>query len=110
MVEGINGNLDKGKDLKDALISSGIRRFRPIILTTLTTSAGLFPMILERSMQAQFLIPMAVSLVFGVIFATGLTLIIIPCLYNILNDFRRIFYWHLTGVWSSREFVEPRFK
>ena len=70
---------------------SGTRRFRPILLTTLTTFFGLTPMILETSLQAQFLIPMAVSLAFGVLFATVITLILVPSLYMILQDVRGLF-------------------
>jgi multidrug efflux pump subunit AcrB len=65
-------------------------RFRAILLTSLTTFAGLMPMILEKSLQAQFLIPMAVSLGFGVLFATGITLLLIPCGYMILDDIHRL--------------------
>jgi multidrug efflux pump subunit AcrB len=65
-----------------------MRRFRPILLTSLTTFFGLSPMILEKSMQAQFLIPMAISLGFGILFATGITLLLIPSLYLILEDLR----------------------
>jgi len=70
----------------EAIIRAGTLRFRAILLTSLTTFAGLMPMILERSLQAKFLIPMAVSLGYGVLFATVITLIIIPCLYLILED------------------------
>ncbi len=74
-----------------ALIDSGSRRFRPILLTSLTTFFGLSPMILETSVQAQFLIPMAISLGFGILFATGITLLLIPALYLILEDVRSLF-------------------
>ena len=70
---------------------SAQRRFRPIILTTLTTFFGLMPMILEKSLQARFLVPMAISLGFGVMFATTITLLIIPSLYMILEDVKAIF-------------------
>jgi Cu/Ag efflux pump CusA len=63
-----------------------MRRFRPILLTSLTTFFGLTPMIFETSVQAQFLIPMAISLGFGILFATGITLLLIPSLYMILED------------------------
>lgn len=63
-----------------------MRRFRPIALTTLTTFGGLTPMILETSRQAANLIPMAISLGFGIVFATSIILIIVPCLYLILED------------------------
>ncbi len=70
----------------DAVIKAGCLRFRPILLTSLTTFAGLSPMLLERSVQAQFLIPMAISLGFGVLFGTFVTLLLIPCGYMILDD------------------------
>ncbi len=70
----------------DSVVTAGGLRFRAIILTSLTTFAGLTPMIIERSLQAKFLIPMAVSLGFGVLFATGITLLLIPCGYMILED------------------------
>jgi multidrug efflux pump subunit AcrB len=68
-------------------MSAGQRRFRPILLTSLTTFFGLSPMILETSVQARFLIPMAISLGFGILFATGITLLLIPSLYMVLEDF-----------------------
>lgn len=70
----------------DAIHEAGIRRFRPIILTTLTTFGGLTPIILETSSQAYQLIPMAISLGFGIVFATAIILVIVPCLYMILDD------------------------
>ena len=69
-------------------MAAGQRRFRPILLTSLTTFFGLMPMILETSVQAQFLIPMAISLAFGIMFATGITLLL-PCLSLVLEDVRR---------------------
>ncbi len=80
-----------GEELLPTLMQAGQRRFRPILLTSLTTFGGLMPMILETSVQAQFLIPMAISLAFGILFATGITLLLIPALYMILEDFRRLF-------------------
>jgi multidrug efflux pump subunit AcrB len=70
----------------DAIKQAGVRRFRPIILTTLTTFGGLTPIILETSNQANHLIPMAISLGFGIVFATGLILLLVPCLYLIFED------------------------
>jgi multidrug efflux pump subunit AcrB len=70
----------------DAIHQAGIRRFRPIILTTFTTFGGLAPIIFETSMQARFLIPMAISLGFGILFATSITLILVPCLYLMIDD------------------------
>ena len=74
----------------DAIHEAGIRRFRPIILTTLTTFGGLTPIILETSSQAYQLIPMAISLGFGIVFATSIILLIVPCLYMILDDVVKI--------------------
>lgn len=70
----------------DAIHEAGLRRFRPIMLTTLTTFGGLTPIILETSSQAQYLIPMAISLGFGIVFATSIILVLVPCLYLILED------------------------
>jgi multidrug efflux pump subunit AcrB len=66
-----------------------VRRFRPVMLTTLTTFGGLAPMIFETSRQARFMIPMAISLGYGILFATTITLILVPSLYMIIEDFRR---------------------
>lgn len=73
---------------RDAVVYAATRRFRPILLTTLTTFGGLAPMILETSRQARFLIPMAISLGFGVVFATVITLCLVPCFYMALEDVR----------------------
>ena len=73
-----------------AIHQAGLRRFRPIILTTLTTFGGLTPIILETSRQAYYLIPMAISLGFGIIFATAIILVIVPCLYMVLEDIRSL--------------------
>ena len=88
----------KGTGLYKAVLETGRARFRPILLTTLTTFFGLAPMILETSRQARFMIPMAISLGFGILFATGITLLLVPCLYCILEDAKaslaRIFGGH----------------
>jgi multidrug efflux pump subunit AcrB len=70
----------------DAISQAGLRRFRPILLTTLTTFDGLMPLIFEDSLQAQYIIPMAISLGFGILFATAIILVLVPCLYLILDD------------------------
>ena len=75
----------------EAISIAGIRRFRPIMLTTLTTFGGLMPLIFEQSLQAQYIIPMAISLGFGILFATGIILVLVPCLYMILEDTRELF-------------------
>ena len=72
----------------DAIHMAGLRRFRPIILTTLTTFGGLTPILMETTLQAQHLIPMAISLGFGIVFATAIILIIVPCLYMMLEDIK----------------------
>ena len=69
------------------MLEAGPRRFRPIFLTSLTTFVGLIPLLLEKSAQAQFMIPMAVSLAFGVVFATVITLLLVPVSYLILEKF-----------------------
>jgi multidrug efflux pump subunit AcrB len=73
-----------------AVHAAGIQRFRPIILTTLTTFGGLMPMILEKSIQARMMIPMAISLGFGVLFATLITLVLVPSLLLIVDDLTRL--------------------
>jgi multidrug efflux pump subunit AcrB len=81
LIDRINQLRDRGHDLMEALLQGGQDRFRPIILTSLTTFVGLMPIMAETSVQAQFLIPMVISLAFGVLFATGVTLLLVPCLY-----------------------------
>ncbi|GAG08520.1 unnamed protein product, partial [marine sediment metagenome] len=81
----------KGAGPFDAIHRAGIRRFRPILLTTLTTFGGLAPMIFETSRQARFMIPMALSLGYGILFATLITLLLVPCLYLVVEDLRRLF-------------------
>ncbi|MCP4688458.1 MAG: efflux RND transporter permease subunit [Desulfobacterales bacterium] len=81
-----------------AVTRAGGLRFRAIVLTTLTTFAGLTPILLEKSVQAQFLIPMAVSLGFGVLFSTGVTLLLIPCGYMIFEDLKRVFRFILRAL------------
>jgi multidrug efflux pump subunit AcrB len=90
LIDYVNRVRRKGMPLLDAVIEAGQRRFRPILLTSLTTFFGLMPMILETSVQAQFLVPMAISLAFGILFATGITLVLIPSLYLVLEDARQL--------------------
>ena len=87
LVDFINRARRAGVSAYEAVITSGKERFRPIILTSLTTAAGLMPIMLETSLQAQFVIPMAISLSFGIIFATIITLFLIPSLYMLQQDF-----------------------
>lgn len=83
---------------REAIKNAGIRRFRPVMLTTLTTFGGLAPMIFETSRQARFMIPMAISVGFGIVFATIVTLALVPCLYMIVDDVRNIFLTPHKGV------------
>lgn len=87
MVDFINKARQQGVALRRAVIQSGTERFRAIILTSLTTAVGLMPIMLEKSVQAQFVIPMAISMSFGIIFATVITLFLIPSLYMLQIDF-----------------------
>ena len=89
---------EEGMSVQEAIKVAGVARFRPVLLTSLTTFAGLTPIIFDKSTQAQFLIPMAVSLGYGVLFATFTTLIIIPVNYLILHDFSRAWYWLFHGT------------
>lgn len=91
LVDFINRLRASGLSVQEAIREAGVARFRPIILTTVTTFAGLTPLLLERSLQARFLIPMAVSLAFGVVFATFITLILVPVSYQILEDIKSLF-------------------
>ncbi len=89
MVDYVNRAREMGTDLRKAVLDAGCRRFRAITLTSLTTFFGLLPIVLEKSLQAKIVIPMAISLAFGIIFATIITLLLIPCLYLILADTKR---------------------
>ena len=95
---------DRGGD-PDVFVA-GLARFRAILLTSLTTFAGLTPLMLEKSVQAQFLVPMAISLAFGVLFATFLTLLLIPAGYLILEDLTGAARWLLGG--SFRRPIEVK--
>ena len=89
MVDFVNRKRREGMALHEAVHEAGVQRFRPILLTSLTTFAGLTPILMERSLQAKFLIPMAVSLGFGVVFATFITLMLVPANYMVLEDLQR---------------------
>ena len=91
LVDYVNQQRRKGISVKDAVYTAGGARFRPVLLTSLTTFAGLMPLLFEKSTQAQFLIPMAISLGFGIIFATLITLFVVPLNYLILEDIRSYF-------------------
>ena len=107
LIDATNGYRRDGASAHDAIVQGGKRRLRPILLTSLTTFFGLAPMIAETSMQARFLIPMAISLGFGVLFATFVILLLVPALYLIVEDFSLFMQW----VWSDdpepQEETEP---
>jgi len=88
LIVAVNDYRKKGYGSYEAVIQGAMRRFRPILLTSLTTFFGLMPMIFEPSVQARFLIPMAISLGFGVLFATVLILLVVPSVYLILEDLK----------------------
>jgi len=91
LIDFINSKVRKGATIFDSVIEAGKNRFRPVLLTSVTTVAGLFPLLLETSFQAQFLIPMAASISFGLMAATLLTLIFVPSLYVVIDDMVGIF-------------------
>ena len=109
MLDKYNRNLKQGMTMKEAVINAGKNRFRPIILTTITTFVGLAPLILEKSFQAQFLVPMAISVAFGVLFSTIILLLYFPSLILYFNDLRRARWWLWIGgkVPPTRMQVEP---
>ena len=90
MVDFVNKARAEGVAIKEAVMQAGARRFRAILLTSVTTFIGVMPIIMETSLQAKIVIPMAVSLAFGVLFATVITLILIPCQYVALEDLKRV--------------------
>ncbi|MEE2808775.1 MAG: efflux RND transporter permease subunit [Verrucomicrobiota bacterium] len=90
LVDYVNRHRIKGDSIIAAAWEAGAARFRPIILTSLTTFAGLSPMLFETDLQAKFLIPMAISLGFGILFATAITLILVPSIYLVLEDFKSL--------------------
>ena len=96
MVDFINRERQRGGSLLAAVQEAGAARFRPILLTSITTFAGLAPLLLERGAQADFLKPMAISLGFGVLFATVVTLVLVPAAYLALNDVQRLLRFPLS--------------
>ena len=97
MLDRFNRNLKSGQTIQDAVVQAGTSRYRAIILTTITTFVGLSPLIFEKSFQAQFLIPMAISVAFGVLFGTIILLLYFPSLILYMNDLRRTRLWFWNG-------------
>ncbi len=108
-IDQINRNLKSLQSIKEAVFNAGIARLRPILLTTLTTAVGLGPIILETSRQAQFLIPMAVSVAFGLVFGTFILLIVLPAGFLVINK-TRFYFARLSNPDATFENVEPAVK
>ena len=104
LIDAVNQLRSEGRSLVDSVVGGVTRRVRPVILTSLTTFFGLMPIILERSNQAQWLVPMALSLGFGVLFVTGIALVLVPCTYMMVDDLKNGLRW-LVGM--SPESGEP---
>jgi len=107
LIERINENIAEGMPFFEAILSGGARRFRAIFLTTISTVGGLTPLIMETDLQAKFLIPMALSIAAGVVFATVLTLVLVPSLLALLSDARLLVHRLRHGYWPKRVDVEP---
>jgi multidrug efflux pump subunit AcrB len=94
LIDFVNSRIGEGLSISDAVIEAGQRRFRPVLLTSVTTVAGLTPILLETSLQAQFLIPMATSLCFGIMTATVLVLLLVPTFYSLADRLFNISHAH----------------
>tara|TARA_A100001035_G_scaffold20257_1_gene13743 strand:- start:130 stop:951 length:822 start_codon:yes stop_codon:yes gene_type:complete len=105
-----NKNLKDGLKFEDALTATGMSRFRPIILTSITTIVGLAPLIFEKQLQAQFLIPMAIAIAYGLVLATLLTLVFLPAFLKVINKIRYTKEWVFTGKSLNSELREPAIK
>jgi len=107
LVDFVNRAREEGKSLLQSAIDSGCYRFRAIILTSLTTFFGLVPIIMEKSLQAKIVIPMATSLAFGILFSTVVTLILVPILYIILDDIKRTSNRFYLWWWQPKSSAQP---
>jgi multidrug efflux pump subunit AcrB len=107
MTDFVNQARKEGYRIKDAVIQAGCARFRAITLTSITTFAGVLPIMFETSLQARFVIPMAVALGFAVLYATIVTLLLVPCMYLMFDDIRRMFRWIFGGFASKKPQAEP---
>jgi len=105
LIDYVNRRVRAGEGVHASAEAGARRRFRPIFLTTATTVVGMLPILIERSFQAQFLKPMVISIAFGLMFATLLTLLVVPCLLLIGNDVRRALRWLWSGRWPAAEEV-----
>jgi multidrug efflux pump subunit AcrB len=107
LVNTMNRNLKEGMDFDSSLFKAGITRFRPVLLTSITTIAGLGPLIFEQSRQAQFLSPMAISVAYGLLFGTFLTLLMLPSMLMAFNRIKMFVTWLVKGSKPKPEMVEP---
>jgi len=110
LVSTMNRLLKDGMGFMDAVQEASISRFRPILLTSVTTVAGLLPIVMEKSLQAQFLIPMAISLAYGLLSATFIMLLILPPLLVVVNNLRRGWKWLWDGEKVAPRDIEPSVK
>lgn len=106
LISKFNIYLKRGMKYDDAIIAAGKSRFRAIFLTTITTIAGLSPLIFETSRQAQFLIPMAIAIAYGIALATVLTLVLLPLMLKLSNDIKRFLHWDVSKPYPTAEEVE----
>ena len=107
LIERVNENIAAGMPFFDAILSGGARRFRAIFLTSVSTVGGLAPLIMETDLQARVLIPMALSIAAGIVFATILTLVLVPSLLVLISDCRLLVHRLRYGYWPKRVNVEP---
>jgi multidrug efflux pump subunit AcrB len=107
LISTYNRNLRDGKDVMTAIYDSCVSRFRPIVLTSLTTIVGIAPIIASNQSEAKMVVPMAISLAYGLAVATFLNLLLLPVLLVVVNSSKRKFKWLVSGVMPSRESVEP---
>lgn len=107
LVSTMNRYLKEGMSFRDAVYQASVSRFRPILLTSVTTVAGLLPIVLEKSLQAQFVIPMAISLAYGLLSATFIMLLMLPPLLVVINHIRRGWRWLWEGETVRPRDVEP---
>jgi len=111
LLDRVNVSIREGQSVEEAVMGAGELRFRAVTLTSLTTVVGLTPLLLERSTQAYTVMPMAISLVFGIAFATVLTLVVVPSLYLVVNDVRRfIRFLRYGGEYPRAELVEEAYR
>lgn len=105
-----NRNVKSGLRVRSAIHDAGVSRFRPILLTSITTVLGLYPLIFAKALQAQFLIPMAIEVAFGVLVGTLFIILCFPAMIMTYNDIRRVLVWFWSGVKPTPEQVEPAYK